>query len=47
MQDRTINIFAPVKSLFIVVLSTSDDVLAHIRINNGVKIQDMVVSILD
>ena len=40
------NISALVKSLFVVVLSASNEVSAQIRGNNGVKIQDMVVRIL-
>ena len=41
------NVSTSVNYLFIVALSTSIEVLAQIRGNNGVEIQDMVVRILD
>ena len=41
------NISTLVNFLFAVALSTSIEVSAQIRVNNGVEIQDMVVRILD
>ena len=46
MQDRTMILSTAVKFIFIVALSDSNELLAQIRGNNGVKIQDMVVRIL-
>ena len=46
MQNRTMNISAIVKFIFIVALSASNEVSAHIRSSNVVKIKDMVVRIM-
>ena len=46
MQNRKMIISTAVKFIFIVALTASNEVLAQIRGNNGVKIKDMVVRIM-